>query len=178
MPKKSAATRGGTQRSKPKAQKSFELVRPVTEENEPEIQEAQEVQESEVQNIAELAAANVSSTTIAAPVAGTSATATPTNRRTTTKPSAESVSSVEEAVAVVQEPVSIPTPAPKGSGSASARIAARRQATQKVQQRVAVPLVTVEHYSYVRRDLIFIAVLACIMFAIIITLHFVPGIGY
>jgi len=60
--------------------------------------------------------------------------------------------------------------------SASARLAAQRQATRTQQQRAA-SLITAEHYAYVRRDLIFIAVLATIMFAAIIILHFVPGIG-
>lgn len=62
-------------------------------------------------------------------------------------------------------------------GSASARLAARRQNAQRVQQRSAPSLITPEHYAYVRRDLIFIAILAAIMFSIIIILHFVPAIG-
>jgi len=65
-------------------------------------------------------------------------------------------------------------PAPKTS--ASARLAARRQAAQKV-QRAPAALVTVEHYRYVRKDLITIAILAIIMFSIIIGLHFVLAAG-
>ena len=64
--------------------------------------------------------------------------------------------------------------APKAS--ASARLAARRQAAQKA-QRAPAPLVTAEHYSYVRKDLITIAILAIIMFSIIIGLHFVLAVG-
>ena len=56
--------------------------------------------------------------------------------------------------------------------SASARLAARRQATQKT-QRSATTLITAEHYRYVRNDLIYIAILAAIMFSILITLFFV-----
>ncbi|GAC1615598.1 MAG: hypothetical protein NVS4B7_08180 [Ktedonobacteraceae bacterium] len=67
------------------------------------------------------------------------------------------------------------TTAPKRS--AAARIASQRQTSTRAQQRAAVSLVTSEHYAYVRRDLIFIAILAFIMFTAIVILHFVPGIG-
>ena len=56
--------------------------------------------------------------------------------------------------------------------SASARLAARRQASQK-QQRAATTLITAEHYRYVRNDLIYIAILAAIMFSILIVVFFV-----
>ena len=56
--------------------------------------------------------------------------------------------------------------------SASARLAARRQASQKT-QRSAVSLITAEHYLYVRKDLRYIAILAAIMFSILIVLFFV-----
>jgi hypothetical protein len=56
--------------------------------------------------------------------------------------------------------------------SASARLAARRQAAQKT-QRSSVALITTEHYRYVRKDLIYIAILAIIMFSILIALFFV-----
>lgn len=56
--------------------------------------------------------------------------------------------------------------------SASARLAARRQAAQKT-QRSSVALITSEHYRYVRNDLIYIAILAIIMFSILIALFFV-----
>lgn len=62
-------------------------------------------------------------------------------------------------------------------GSASERLAARRQVAQKAQQRNAATLVTPEHFAYVRRDLITIAVLAVIMFGIIIVLYFFLGAG-
>ena len=57
--------------------------------------------------------------------------------------------------------------------SASARLAARRKAAQRAQQRQAASLITAEHFSYVRRDLTIIGSLAVIMFAAIIVLYFV-----
>jgi hypothetical protein len=65
---------------------------------------------------------------------------------------------------------------PAAKTSASARLAARRQTAQKA-QRAPAALITAEHYSYVRKDLIFIAILAIIMFSIIIGLHFVLAVG-
>ena len=56
--------------------------------------------------------------------------------------------------------------------SASARLAARRQSAQKT-QRSTVTLITAEHYRYVRIDLVYIAILAAIMFSILIALFFV-----
>ena len=56
-------------------------------------------------------------------------------------------------------------------GSAAARMAARRRAAHKAQQRSAASLITAEHFAYVRRDLITIAVLAFIMFSAIIVLY-------
>ncbi len=56
--------------------------------------------------------------------------------------------------------------------SASARLAARRQASQKTQRSTAT-LITAEHYRYVRNDLIYIAILAAILFSILIVLFFV-----
>jgi hypothetical protein len=56
--------------------------------------------------------------------------------------------------------------------SASARLAARRQAAQKT-QRSSPTLITAEHYRYVRNDLIYIAILAAIMFSLLIVLFFV-----
>ncbi len=90
---------------------------------------------------------------------------------------------VEEPVAVAIRPVletpesAAPATSSAPKGSAAAKIAARRQSTQRAQQRSAATLITPEHYSYVRKDLLFIGVLALIMFAILIALVFVPGIG-
>jgi hypothetical protein len=68
------------------------------------------------------------------------------------------------------KPVATTSAAPKTS--ASARLAARRQASQKAQRSTAT-LITAEHYRYVRNDLIYIAILAAIMFSILIVLFFV-----
>jgi hypothetical protein len=67
---------------------------------------------------------------------------------------------------------SVATTATAPKTSASARLAARRQASQKTQRSTAT-LITAEHYRYVRNDLIYIAILAAIMFSILIVLFFV-----
>ena len=66
---------------------------------------------------------------------------------------------------------SVSTAASTPKTSASARLAARRQASQKTQRSTAT-LITAEHYRYVRNDLIYIAILAAIMFSILIVLFF------
>ena len=153
MPKKSATARGGAQRSKPKAQKSFELVRPVSE-----VQEQEQEQEPDTQDVAEMAATSVSKGSKTAPAV---------------PPPAAKPAIPEVPVESKAEPIANTSVPSKGSGSASSRLAARRQAAQQRVQRSATPLVTAEHYAYVRKDLIFIAILAIIMFAAIIILHFV-----
>ena len=62
------------------------------------------------------------------------------------------------------------TTAPKGS--AAAKLAARRQAAQRTHQRNAATLITPEHFAYVRRDLITIAVLAVVMITIILVSYY------
>lgn len=67
-----------------------------------------------------------------------------------------------------------PQPQQPSGGSAAARAQAARVARAKALQRArAANFVTPEHYSYVIRDLKLIAVLACLMFATLIVLHFV-----
>nr|BBH95542.1 hypothetical protein KTA_37410 [Thermogemmatispora argillosa] len=61
------------------------------------------------------------------------------------------------------------------SASAASKLASRRQASRAAQRSAA--LITPEHYAYVRRDLVVIAILAAIMFATLIVLHFVPALG-
>ncbi|MFL5658328.1 MAG: hypothetical protein ACJ8CB_29615 [Ktedonobacteraceae bacterium] len=150
MPKKTVAARGGAQRNKPRVrvQKSIELVRQASDER---------GQEQETVSDAEPTAVSVS--TAAAPAVKESKSSV--TRETRQSESTNSDTGVAAA--------------PKGS--AAARLAARRQASQKAQQRNATSLITAEHYTYVRRDLLFIAILAVIMFSAIIILHFVPGIG-
>lgn len=73
---------------------------------------------------------------------------------------------------VKEDSKSVATTATAPKTSASARLAARRQASQKTQRSTAT-LITAEHYRYVRNDLIYIAILAAIMFTILIVLFFV-----
>jgi hypothetical protein len=130
MAKKTAHSRSTAQRSKPKTQKSIELVRQTSTEKEVE-------RESELEEVNNGVAIS---------------TAT---------------SEIEKEVAKTVAPTAT---APKTS--ASARLAARRQSTQKTQRSTAT-LITADHYRYVRNDLIYIAILAAVMFSILIVLFFV-----
>jgi len=67
---------------------------------------------------------------------------------------------------------SVATAATASTTSTSTRLAARRQASQKTQRSTAT-IITAEHDRYVRNDLIYIAILAAIMFSILIVLFFV-----
>ncbi len=131
MAKKTTHSRSTTQRNKPKTQKSIELVRQTSTENNVESKSKLE----EESNGAVITTA-----------------ATEEFEEKETKPVATTTSTSKT--------------------SASARLAARRQASQK-QQRSTAALITAEHYRYVRNDLIYIAILAAIMFSILIVLFFV-----
>jgi hypothetical protein len=176
MPKKTAHTRGNVQqRRKPKAQKSIELVRPVSAEDEIETKN----------NGDEPTSIGVATSTVTVPspkrVKSTnssakgekSAVASPESDVTSVSASEKTpvieTGVEDEPAEVVEEAV----PAPKSS--AAARLAARRKAVQKAQR--SVTLISAENYGYVRKDLLFIAILAIIMFSAIIVLHFVPAIG-
>src|SRR5262249_36586272 len=76
----------------------------------------------------------------------------------------------EDARGKIEERQSTPT-----QGSASARLAARRLAAQKLKQPSAATLITSEHFAYVRQDLIKIAVFAVLMFTAIVVLYFTLG---
>src|SRR6266567_6878351 len=163
MPKKSTTARGGAQRNKPKVQKSFELVRnaqnQVADEQELEIENASSTEEA--------SDAAVSVSTMEAPEAESmmeapeaKKTASSSTKPVRTKKKSEGI---ETKVLAETPPVESVSTAPKGS--AAAKLAARRQAAQKMQQRAAATLITAEHYAYVRKDLRFIAILAAIMFA-------------
>ena len=178
MPKKTANTRSSVQqRRKPKAQKSFELVRPVSAEDEIENND---------DNADEPTSVGVAASTVSAPLPKRVRTTTPSRseKAATTSPESEKSTAQktektpvlntvedEESAEAVEE--TVPVPAPKSS--ASARLAARRQAAQKAQRSVS--LISAENYTYVRKDLVIIAILAIIMFTAIIILHFVPAIG-
>lgn len=187
MPKKSASARGGAQRNKPRVQKNIELVRPTTVSDELALETNDTTADAETTTVA------TSVETMIAPKTKSSG-ATRTRTRGTTTPKVRESSALvatpevkkeekgaeeqEEGAPVVSAASAIATPAtPMAPKSAAARLAARRQSGQKNSPRSAVALITSEHYSYVRKDLAFIAVLAIIMFAAIIILHFVPGIG-
>jgi hypothetical protein len=62
-------------------------------------------------------------------------------------------------------------------GSEAIGSAATRSAVPRRDRQRSAGLITPEHYAYVRRDLVFIAILATIMFAALIALHFVPALG-
>ena len=102
-------------------------------------------------------------------------------RQASTESEVESKSGLEEesnGVAVTtaeleeKESKSVATTTSTSKTSASTRLAARRQASQK-QQRSTATLITAEHYRYVRNDLIYIGILAAVMFSILIVLFFV-----
>lgn len=193
MPKKTVSTRNGAQRNRPRVQKNIELVRkdatkqaPTTLDQSgviiaesPEVASATEAAPPVTASSSALTnGASTKLTNVVAPAPNTTSTQrrrTGSSRASATPPAAERErSNSSNNITAPKGGVTAPTSAPKSG--ASARLAARRAAVQKVQQR-AVSLITSEHYSYVRKDLRFIAILAAIMFAIIIILHFVPGIG-
>ena len=159
MPKKTVHSRSGAQRSKAK-QKSFELVRAEktaleTVESQEEIEEGDEaVSEKEETTETDEAEERVSVK----------------EKVQTAKPS-----SAKESLPSVTITNSSSDDAPQ---SASVRLAARRQMAQKEKaQRTSANLITAENYAYVRKDLLFILILAIIMFSAIIIMHFVPAIG-
>ncbi len=173
MPKRSTPARSGVQRTKPKTQKSFELVRPTSQVQELEDEEivtsptetTSETSETPVEassssNLDALPTVpkkRIRSSNLATEVAPAKSTSTRETKRV-----------VEETVApkeVIETPVAT---VPKGS--AATRLAANKTAQRT--KRSNATLITAEHYSYVRRDLIFIAVLAAIMFAALIVIYF------
>lgn len=175
MPKKTAHTRSSTQqRRRPKAQKSIELVRPVSVEDEMVTKDDVEPTSVGVAT-STVPTLEVESEKVTAPASRSKKEARPSPKsEKSSLPKVEKapvLKTVEEdePAAVVEETV----PAPRAS--ASARIAARRQAAQKTSRTVS--LISAENYSYVRKDLVIIAILAIIMFSAIIVLHFVPAIG-
>jgi hypothetical protein len=144
MPKKSASVRSGAQRTKPKVQKSFELVRPETD-----VSEAPDI--PDIVNVVAIAPVSTIVSTPEKPIA---------SKKQSVPLEPEKQEDSETAL-------------PKGS--AAARMAARRRAAHKAQQRSAASLITAEHFAYVRRDLLTIAILACIMFTAIIMLYGMLG---
>ncbi|MDQ2886646.1 MAG: hypothetical protein M3Y39_11235 [Chloroflexota bacterium] len=160
MPKKTTASRSGAQRNRPRAQKNIEVVRQpasvTTTEQEP-------VTDEQTEKTLE------SYATTPAPAATTARSTTRTAAKTKTV-----TPEVREEPPVEQENPVVPT-APKGS--AAARLAARRQG-QRSQLRSSATLITAEHYTYVKRDLVTIAILASFMFVAIIVLYLILARGF
>jgi len=172
MPKKTAHSRNTAQRNKPRAQKSVELVRQTSAEKEVEVESSPEPAKAGVTTPAATSPASVNESkgakTVAAP--------TSVNENESTKAIATHNARPKDEPLDVQQKDESTKAIATHNASASERLAARRQAAQKA-QRSSVSLITAEHYGYVRKDLIYIAILAIIMFAVIIGLHFVPAIG-
>ncbi len=157
MPKKTASVRGGASRNRPKPQKNIKLVRPDAAVDENDLQS--EGNEEGMPLVVPASKSAVAST----------ATVSKTEIATSKKSEVESMPAQKEQ-AVTDLPAA-------NKGSAAARLAARRQTALKAPTSRNSNLITSEHYAYVRRDLIYILILAIIMFSAIIILHFVPAIG-
>ncbi|MBA2682384.1 MAG: hypothetical protein H0U76_28825 [Ktedonobacteraceae bacterium] len=162
MPKKSVAPRGGTQRQKPRAQKSFELVRPEVEGRDDE----EQVERVETVGAVPVAPSAVAETFAPIPQVSKQPVRTAKSASTTTVVSERVVETKGESTGVEAS-----------KASASTRMAARRQATQRTQQRSSATLITPEHFAYVRRELLIIAILAILMFTAIVILYFTFGRG-
>ncbi|HEU0003577.1 MAG TPA: hypothetical protein VFQ36_21905 [Ktedonobacteraceae bacterium] len=164
MPKKTASARGGASRNRPKPQKNIQLVRPDSASTATRNDRQDESGEEE--------------TTLAAPTSkgtnASTATASKAEIATTKKSDKKSEVESETTPKEKEEVVSAPD---INKGSAAARLAARRQSALKQQAQRNVSLITSEHYAYVKRDLIYILILAVIMFSAIIVMHFIPAIG-
>jgi hypothetical protein len=155
MPKKTTSARGGAARNKPKSQKSVQLVRQASAEN--DMQDDSGSEEATFSTATSKAAATSIATVSKAEVA------TP------------KISEADSVTAQKEKDAAETSAANKSS--AGARLAARRQTALKQQTQRNANLITSEHYAYVTRDLVYIMVLAIIMFSAIIILHFVPAIG-
>ncbi len=163
MPKKTAYSRSGAQRTKTK-QKSFELVRPVSDDKVLDTAASSEIEDDEEEAVVEVTASG-----------DEEVDEDEVEIEEVPEVKAKAGKSVGAKVATPAAAVASAPPATAGSPrSAAARLAARRQAAQKV-QRSSANLITAEHYAYVRKDLIFILILAVILFGVIIALHFVLG---
>jgi hypothetical protein len=175
MAKKTARSRSAAQRSGSRSkQKSFELVRPASEvdvleatEEDDELEEVDEEEEdtNEDDETGETADEEAVEVVKRPDRQRVSVPAQPTRR----------VVETESLTKIAAPTTSVAAVAPT---SAAARLAARRQhAQQEKNQRPAANLILAENYAYVRKDLVFILILAIIMFAGILVLHFIPAIG-
>ena len=120
MPKKTTSGRGGAQRNRPRVQKNIELVRSASDKQELEVSPASAVVEPGTNGV------------------GVTAVATATEA----KQGEGKRSEIKQGETKVDAVTDVTAP----KGSAAARLANRRQAAIRVQQRAAATLVTVEHY--------------------------------
>jgi hypothetical protein len=151
MPKRSGSARSGAQRNRPKVQKNIELVR----------QGAQQERSSEAGAVQE----NAEQTAVSM--------ATVTTPKPEVQQASESAAPAPGAEKIFEKPASVPeVQKTNGKGSAAARLAARRQSGQRPLRNQAT-LITAEHFTYVRQDLIRIGILAGIMVVAMIILYFV-----
>lgn len=191
MPKKNSAQ----QRNRPRTQqKHFEVVRPAAVKAPPEVSESQEavpagdVAEESQETAPSVEQVEQEQQPVSNGVASHTRSSSASRRaraRTGRAATVENVAATKEiAKEEIAEPVVVEAKESSNGngalpkGSAAARLAERRKATQQAQKKSGAALITPEHYAYVRRDLMIIAILAIIMFSVIIILHFVPGIGY
>ena len=163
MPKKTAYSRSGAQRSRAK-QKSFEVVRPASDKNVLETIERGEEEDIEEEDGVDVVAASAEEEEeeVGEEVEEVKAK---TVKNANGKAGSSALAATAESVPAT------PGGSPK---SAAARLAARRQAAQKTQRSTA-NLIVAENYGYVRKDLLFILIMAIIMFGAIIALHFILG---
>jgi hypothetical protein len=190
MPKKNSTSRGGAQRNRAHVQKNIELVRPTSATKEQEelngteqvptgistIEPETPVMQKPERSVNGNGNSILATKGVKAGRTSSAALGTPAAQPAAQKEEVPAESEEDRLVSAASSAADVASSAPKGS--AAARIAARRQAAQRGQQRAATTLITPEHYAYVRKDLLFILILAIIMFSVIIILHFVPGIGY
>lgn len=170
MPKKTAYSRSAAQRNKAKP-KSFELVRSASEDEELVSGQAREKTRlakttSEEERDDEPAGED------------TEQEEEEEEEEIVEKVTPKTVPNVTRVEPVKNQPAKVAEVTTTGPKSASARLAERRKAGQKARaQRSPTNLILAENYTYVRKELLFILILAIIMFAAIITMHFVPAIG-
>lgn len=162
MAKRSATARRNAQRQKIARTKGFELVLPETEESEEEsalveTEVATEAEQEEEMRASETESEDVSAEEVDKPIV------------------AEKKARSKKATTAAKAEVKEVEPEPElATGSARARLAANRQNKTR-NQRAAAQMITVEHFTYVKRDLITIAILATFLFAVIIFLYVAYG---
>lgn len=173
MPKKSAVARNKAQRNRPRVQKSIELVRQTIEEDKTLVEQEAEAEADTEGSEEPTTTPTPTAVALDVPVKSTK---NGSGRHVASMVSRKKASPQITSPTSPSEDTSRPT-STAPTGTVASRLAARRQSGQRGQQRGAAPLVVSEHYSYVRKDLVLIAIIAIVMFSVLIILHFVPAIG-